>query len=101
MCLCQILVLLCTCFAMSTKMAANCKPPIGWGCFIKKKTRAETVRENPKTPTESFLLKRVWIYSKKKCMVLLAKDFSLETIVLMHYKQPHYDLRINIITNQS
>ncbi len=28
MCLCQILVLLCTCFAMSTKMAANCKPPI-------------------------------------------------------------------------
>ena len=30
MCLCQILVLLCTCFAMSTKMVANCKPPIGY-----------------------------------------------------------------------
>ncbi len=28
MSLCQILVLLCTCFAMSTKMAANCKPTI-------------------------------------------------------------------------
>ncbi len=28
MCLCQILVLLRTCFAMSTKMVANCKPPI-------------------------------------------------------------------------
>ena len=28
MCLCQILVLLCTCFAMSTKMATNCKPPV-------------------------------------------------------------------------
>ena len=25
--MCQILVLLCTCFEMSTKMAANCKPP--------------------------------------------------------------------------
>ncbi len=27
MCLSQILVLLCTCFAMATKIAANCKPP--------------------------------------------------------------------------
>ena len=29
------------------------------------------------------------------------KNLSLQTIVLMNYKQPDYDLRININTNLS
>ncbi len=51
-CVCQILVLLCTCFAMSTKMAANCKPRIAKveTCSLRPRGQNDCNRKRPLKP---------------------------------------------------
>ena len=66
-------------------------------CYVRK---TETVRKKQKKPSESVFAMRLNL-QLKTCMMLLAKDFSLRNNcikLLINYKQPDYDLRININT---